>query len=68
MINIIVGLVTAIAFVFLLVWIFRPSFRKWVEMPKYTMLENEERFRQVAPRERDSIDNGTGARTKEAAR
>ncbi len=47
MINIIVGLVTAIAFVFLLVWIFRPSFRKWVELPKYTMLANDERFRQV---------------------
>ena len=68
MINIIVGLVTAIAFVFLLVWIFRPSFRKWVEMPKYTMLENEERFRQVSPRQREAVDDSAGAATKGAAR
>jgi hypothetical protein len=45
MINIIVGIITMIAAVFLLNWILRPSFRKWVEMPKYTMLRNDERFR-----------------------
>ena len=45
MINIIVGLiVTVIAAGFLLLWIVRPSFRKWVEQPKYTMLENDRRF------------------------
>ena len=45
MINIIVAIVTVIAAGFLLLWIFRPSFRKWVEQPKYTMLENDERFK-----------------------
>ena len=33
MINIIVGIVTVIAAGFLLLWILRPSFRKWVEQP-----------------------------------
>jgi hypothetical protein len=47
MINIIVGIVTVIAAGFLLLWIFRPSFRKWVEQPKYTMLENDERFKRA---------------------
>ena len=45
MINIIVAIVTLIVAAFLLLWIFRPSFRKWVEQPKYTMLENDQRFR-----------------------
>ena len=44
MINIIVAIVTVIAAGFLLLWIVRPSFRKWVEQPKYTMLENDRRF------------------------
>jgi hypothetical protein len=47
MINIIVGIVTVIAAGFLLLWILRPSFRKWVEQPKYTMLENDERFKRA---------------------
>ena len=47
MINIIVGIVTVIAAGFLLLWIFRPSFRRWVEQPKYTMLENDERFKRA---------------------
>jgi hypothetical protein len=47
MINIIVGIVTVIAAGFLLLWIFRPSFRKWVEQPKYTMLENDDRFKRA---------------------
>ena len=46
MINIIVAIVTAIAAGFLLLWILRPSFRKWVEQPKYTMLENDRRFKE----------------------
>lgn len=50
MINIIVGIVTVIAAGFLLVWILRPSFRKWVEQPKYTMLENDERFKRTEER------------------
>lgn len=44
MINVIVGIVTIIAAGFLLLWILRPSFRKWVEQPKYTMLANDKRF------------------------
>lgn len=44
MINVIVAIVTLIATGFLLLWIFRPSFRKWVEQPKYTMLDNDRRF------------------------
>jgi hypothetical protein len=47
MINIIVGIVTVIAAGFLLLWILRPSFRKWVEQPKYTMLDNDERFKRA---------------------
>jgi hypothetical protein len=44
MINVIVGIITAIAVGFLLVWIWRPSFRKWIELPKYKMLREEKRF------------------------
>ncbi len=44
MINLIVGVITAIAAAFLLFWAFRPSFRQWVELPKYKMLEDEKRF------------------------
>ncbi len=47
MINIIVAIVTIIAAGFLLLWILRPSFRKWVEQPKYTMLENDQRFKEA---------------------
>jgi hypothetical protein len=45
MINIIVAIVTLIAADLLLLWILRPSFRTWVEQPKYTMLKNDQRFR-----------------------
>jgi hypothetical protein len=44
MINFIVIASTAIGAGFLVVWILRPSFRSWVERPKYAMLENEQRF------------------------
>jgi len=44
MINVIIGIITAIAVGFLLVWISRPSFRRWIEMPKYKMLREEKRF------------------------
>ena len=44
MINVIVAIVTIIAAGFMLLWILRPSFRKWVEQPKYTMLANDRRF------------------------
>ena len=45
MINAIVIIVTSFAFACVLMWILRPSFRKWVEAPKYTMLEKEAQFR-----------------------
>jgi hypothetical protein len=52
MIDIIVGIITAIAFGCLLYWAFRPSVRKWFEFPKYKMLEDERRFSE-ADTERD---------------
>jgi hypothetical protein len=53
MINLIVAAMTAIAAGFLLFWIVRPSFRVWMEMPKYKMLEQERRFRDAEGRESD---------------
>ena len=53
MINVIVGIITAIAVGFLLVWIWRPSFRKWIEMPKYKMLREEKRFSAARRRNRE---------------
>jgi len=50
MINIIVAIVTLIAAGFLLLWILRPSFRTWVERPKYVMLESDQRFRDAEKR------------------
>jgi hypothetical protein len=44
MIDIIVTVITAIAFGSLLYWAFRPAVRKWFEFPKYKMLEDERRF------------------------
>jgi hypothetical protein len=44
MINIIVAIITLIAAGFLLLWILRPSFRYWVERPKYIMLKRDQRF------------------------
>ena len=44
MIDIIVTVITAIAFGCLLYWAFRPAVRKWFEFPKYKMLEDERRF------------------------
>ena len=52
MINVIVGIITAIAVGFLLVWIWRPEFRKWIEMPKYKMLREERRFSAARQRNR----------------
>jgi hypothetical protein len=37
---------TVIAAAFVAVWITRPSFRKWVERPKYTVLQNDQRFKE----------------------
>jgi hypothetical protein len=47
MINVIVGVITAVAFGCLLYWAFRPSVRKWFEFPKYKMLEVERRFSEL---------------------
>jgi hypothetical protein len=44
MINIIVGVITAIAFGILIFWGLRPAAREWFEFPKYKMLEDEKRF------------------------
>ena len=44
MINIIVTVITAIAFGVLIFWAFRPVARKWFEFPKYKMLEDDDRF------------------------
>jgi hypothetical protein len=44
MIDIIVTVITAIAFGSLLYWAFCPAVRKWFEFPKYKMLEDERRF------------------------
>jgi cbb3-type cytochrome oxidase subunit 3 len=44
MIDIIVTVITAIAFGCLRYWAFRPAVRKWFEFPKYKMLEDERRF------------------------
>jgi hypothetical protein len=57
MIDIIVGVITAIAFGCLLYWAFRPSVRRWFEFPKYKMLEDERRFSQAAKEQ----DPGKGA-------
>jgi hypothetical protein len=61
MIDIIVGVITAIAFGCLFYWAFRPSVRKWFEFPKYKMLEDERRFSEADqernPREADSPRN-----------
>lgn len=53
MINIIVGVITAVAFGGLLYWAFRPSARQWFEFPKYKMLDDERRFSE-SDKERDS--------------
>jgi hypothetical protein len=61
MIDIIVGVITAIAFGCLLYWAFHPSVRKWFEFPKYKMLEDERRFAEADqernPPEEDSPRN-----------
>jgi hypothetical protein len=44
MINLIVAVITAIAFGILIFWAFRPVARKWFEFPKYKMLEDDRRF------------------------
>ena len=40
---IVLGL-TAVVAVFVVVWIVNPEFRRWIEQPKFRMLEQERRF------------------------
>ena len=47
MINFIVGIISVMAAGLVVVWITRPSFRKWIEQPKYTVLENDRRFKET---------------------
>ena len=44
MINLIVLAISAIMFALLVVWWRRPAFRVWIEAPKYSMLDDEQRF------------------------
>lgn len=44
MINLIVIAISAIMLALLLVWWRWPSFRAWIEAPKYSMLRQERRF------------------------
>ena len=44
MINLIVTVISAIMFALLLVWWRWPTFRAWIEAPKYSMLRQERRF------------------------
>jgi hypothetical protein len=45
MINFIVLATTAISVGFVVLWSLWPCFRKSIEKPKYTVLENDRRFR-----------------------
>jgi hypothetical protein len=49
MINFIVVASTAIGVGFVVFWTFWPWFRKSAERPKYTVLENDRRFRRIVP-------------------
>lgn len=60
MIDIIVGVITAIALGCLLYWAFRRAVRQWFEFPKYKMLEDERRF--------SESDRGPGPRTADIPR
>lgn len=53
MINVIVGVISVVAFGCLLYWALRPSIREWFEFPKYKMLADERRFSE-SDKKRDS--------------
>ena len=58
MIDIIVGVISGIAFGTLIFWLIRPVARKWFEFPKYKMLEDEKRFSELeAGRDQRTADN-----------
>ena len=44
MITAIVGAIICIMLIFIAVWLFSPSFRRWAETPKYILLERDELF------------------------
>lgn len=52
MINVIVSIATALASGFVLLWFLRPSFRKWVEQPKYTIIAYDRLFQEIGIPER----------------
>jgi hypothetical protein len=52
MINLIVIAISAILFAVVLVWWRWPTFRVWMEAPKYSMLRQEHRFDDHADRRR----------------
>jgi hypothetical protein len=47
MINFIVVIISVFAIGFLVLWILQPSFRTWVERPKYMVLENDQRLNET---------------------
>jgi hypothetical protein len=49
MINFIVIATTAVSVGFVVFWSVWPAFRKSAERPKYTVLENDRRFRRIVP-------------------
>ncbi len=47
-VNLIVAVVTLLMTGFLVIWIFFPRLRGWMEMPKYRFLEQQSRFPPVS--------------------
>ena len=52
-INLIVLTVTLLMLGFVVVWVFAPHLRAWLEAPKYRFLERERRFPEVTRERRD---------------
>ena len=57
MFNLLVTLMSLIAAAFVVVWFLRPDFRRWIEQPKYRLLEQEKRF-EKAMREQQKRNSG----------
>jgi len=49
MFTLLVAALTGVVVLFVIVWLLRPGFRRWIEAPKYRMLEQERRFSTEAP-------------------
>jgi hypothetical protein len=63
MINFIVVIVSVFAIGFLVLWILQPSFRTWVERPKYMVLENDQRLNETKQNRLDLPRGQEGAKT-----